>query len=681
MLHSRGLLALLAIGLLLLTTPPAFAPPYNEDYNFGPAYVPAFANKGNGLDMLPLTADDPAAVLNLGGALSCDVIDLTGDAGGLNIDWSFHNRKNDDDEQISLTAHSEFNLGIIAHGEYWCDMRQDNGAGATGAGPDGSTTSWSTDDWDLESNDSSSPGFEGWESASDYFWYNNAAANQRGLGGSKYYFEYKNPDQYVGTDIFDEPEKYRLAMRLRHTWAADPGNAEKRTYFGTDFNVEVRGFLIPISDIHTLPHGSLHMLFGWQSIDMADYVRDVIGAFVDASGNPINGLEVWDPSAGGYNNPGSDNPPPYKYVMIFQTSDDITLGPPSTNLAAAAAYYGVTDGVSGSRRCHIMFKGDSVANLPIDINPPAVATATNGAATTVNSWGKDEMRRSNYGPTNGPTPASVYGNLKVGKMGDWTDPVNPTGWLFDTNISADDLRVLYLPPGTAAATESWVELPTMRLPAGQLKPIRAEVLLAVDGGAASDINIALVDGTSVAAFCAFSQGGPATVGVGGSVDTGPVTGAAGSSVGTENVTLALTWTEPSTSLVLWYDPTDGSVKLDVNGAEVAAHTQGAATGGTVNGLYVWTSNSDGLAADQMGVQSGAFACNTPSHDIDGDGDVDLADFLVFQGCFNGPNRPTLTGTFPSCACFDTESDFDVDLVDFLSFQACFNGPNRPPACE
>ncbi len=68
----------------------------------------------------------------------------------------------------------------------------------------------------------------------------------------------------------------------------------------------------------------------------------------------------------------------------------------------------------------------------------------------------------------------------------------------------------------------------------------------------------------------------------------------------------------------------------------------------------------------------------PSADLDRDGDTDLADFLYFQECFNGPNAP------PTAACAadaDLDADGDVDLIDFLSFQDCFNGPNRPPACH
>jgi hypothetical protein len=74
-------------------------------------------------------------------------------------------------------------------------------------------------------------------------------------------------------------------------------------------------------------------------------------------------------------------------------------------------------------------------------------------------------------------------------------------------------------------------------------------------------------------------------------------------------------------------------------------------------------------------------CYIPPQDADGDGDVDLADFLIFQACFNGPNQPYAEGAdAPKCGCLDADHDNDVDLADFLVFQGCFNGPNRPPAC-
>jgi hypothetical protein len=92
--------------------------------------------------------------------------------------------------------------------------------------------------------------------------------------------------------------------------------------------------------------------------------------------------------------------------------------------------------------------------------------------------------------------------------------------------------------------------------------------------------------------------------------------------------------------------------------------------------------SDDVLIDNFNVVIGS-TCHHPPTDADGDGDVDLSDFLVFQSCFNGPNRPYAVAD-PSCRCLDTQpapnGDADVDLADFLVFQGCFNGPNRAPAC-
>lgn len=57
-------------------------------------------------------------------------------------------------------------------------------------------------------------------------------------------------------------------------------------------------------------------------------------------------------------------------------------------------------------------------------------------------------------------------------------------------------------------------------------------------------------------------------------------------------------------------------------------------------------------------------------DCDGDGDVDLSDFFVFQTCFTGPGGQAP----PNCECVDLDGDGDVDLADFLAFQTSFTGP-------
>ena len=66
-------------------------------------------------------------------------------------------------------------------------------------------------------------------------------------------------------------------------------------------------------------------------------------------------------------------------------------------------------------------------------------------------------------------------------------------------------------------------------------------------------------------------------------------------------------------------------------------------------------------------------------DLDGDDDVDQADFGLFQVCYTGPGIP------PSLPCLsrDLDQDNDVDQDDFGVFQACVSGPNQPadPQCS
>jgi endonuclease I len=108
--------------------------------------------------------------------------------------------------------------------------------------------------------------------------------------------------------------------------------------------------------------------------------------------------------------------------------------------------------------------------------------------------------------------------------------------------------------------------------------------------------------------------------------------------------------------------------------------------GTAAGTYQSTQTLVVSDEDLPGAQPGAsivlvlkgttFVTHNAA-DLDADGDVDLTDFSLLQGCFNGPNRPPATGCRVSA---DLDADADVDLADFAVFQACFNGPNRPAAC-
>ncbi len=146
-----------------------------------------------------------------------------------------------------------------------------------------------------------------------------------------------------------------------------------------------------------------------------------------------------------------------------------------------------------------------------------------------------------------------------------------------------------------------------------------------------------------------------------------------------------------------YSPTLNRYERDADSEFTLAYDMGGApfrligealvpgTGGEAT--VVWPARTRGPTHQwYAGALGGAITVNCPVQsftvaapvvDLDLDGDVDLADFAVFQTCFNGPNRPH-AGT--GCADADFDGDADVDLGDFAVFQGCFNGPNRPPAC-
>jgi hypothetical protein len=73
-------------------------------------------------------------------------------------------------------------------------------------------------------------------------------------------------------------------------------------------------------------------------------------------------------------------------------------------------------------------------------------------------------------------------------------------------------------------------------------------------------------------------------------------------------------------------------------------------------------------------------CNTPSADADGDHDVDLDDFGVFQRCYGAGS----SGSGGLCQCMDLdrtgESADRIDNSDFIAFKACAGGADVPSTC-
>jgi hypothetical protein len=112
------------------------------------------------------------------------------------------------------------------------------------------------------------------------------------------------------------------------------------------------------------------------------------------------------------------------------------------------------------------------------------------------------------------------------------------------------------------------------------------------------------------------------------------------------------------------------------------HTDGAATPPgvtyTSNGLNQYTMTRGFVESFAYDLDGNMTKSGLAAGDYDDDGDVDSADFMVFQGCYNGPNNPP---QHAGCEESDIDGDGDVDSADFTLFQGCYNGANRPPACN
>ncbi|MCH7700237.1 MAG: dockerin type I repeat-containing protein [Planctomycetes bacterium] len=84
----------------------------------------------------------------------------------------------------------------------------------------------------------------------------------------------------------------------------------------------------------------------------------------------------------------------------------------------------------------------------------------------------------------------------------------------------------------------------------------------------------------------------------------------------------------------------------------------------------WAHHEYATATNNWNTWVASFA-PPPASDLDGDGDVDLDDYEIFQDCFGGPDVPP-AGTCPEGVDADFDNDDDVDLIDFQRFQTGFN---------
>lgn len=119
-------------------------------------------------------------------------------------------------------------------------------------------------------------------------------------------------------------------------------------------------------------------------------------------------------------------------------------------------------------------------------------------------------------------------------------------------------------------------------------------------------------------------------------------------------------------------PPDWTSTTDVLDAEAdfAFSLWGVATSGDCNGNGVpdECDIADGTSEDENanGIPD---ECECALGDLDCDGDVDIADFNTFAGCFSGSGG----GVPPGCEGADFDGDGDVDISDFATFSDQFTG--------
>lgn len=103
--------------------------------------------------------------------------------------------------------------------------------------------------------------------------------------------------------------------------------------------------------------------------------------------------------------------------------------------------------------------------------------------------------------------------------------------------------------------------------------------------------------------------------------------------------------------------------------------------------YAWGENVGWINLDHAVAYVSVVSpdCRDPFTDVDGDSDVDQADFAILQVCVSGDLVPAPAG----CICFDRpqagfpHGDNDVDPDDLDAFEACASGPGiaAAPGCD
>jgi hypothetical protein len=673
--RSLGLVFLLMAAKVLGPAGPVLADTYTETYYFSTGGISvtdidgnSFIDRSPGPDLLPYTADDeelPAGG-NPGGTWSFAALDNDGD--GIPEHLFSCARRGDDDEQ-TFTSYSDFAHGVFAEGEDWIDFHEANHQGPSKDG----TLGIDPGD-DFEFNDRPN-----WEDQSNWFWYNNYTANQRGLGGSKYYFELKNDGG------FDEVQEWVKTVNFQ-TNADDPDTpeSEKSNSYVRGSNVVIKGLLIPLDAIPKLKDGELDPLFGWQTIDMAKYVREVLGPKL---ADPQ--LTIYENDEGGNICGHTHSLLPATFLMIQEGEFQVELMTGQPDYLAHAEYWGIQPDSPGSaktgsvfRWSKILLKGDDdVYDDDGQWNPSIHLLPDSGRPESL--WRKEQFVREDVNEFNrdsltGTGLPDTWGALRLGcKPTPGADSTPPEHcWFFWRDN--DDLGLpryedcqkdyaLTLPPGSGPK-DSWFELPLTRTLDAKKAVIRAEVEVRVEAQNADHnrIQIILAEVTPTAAtpvaWADIKDGELTRSGSGGTLVNGGGPVVNGTAIVPQALGIISAVEGTYTRFELLFDAAHQKMSLRSDGTEILGGPYSPTfTDSQVNALRIWTESG---AGDQNRIYVNTLAVyqEVPQPFVRGeancDGTTDISDAVsILNYLFTG-------GTPPCCqAAANVNGDGTFDISD------------------
>ena len=390
-------------------------------YLFTAVNSPNFVDMSPGDDLLPFTDDDVelAEDGNFGGVMSFDHFDNNSD-GMVNDGDRLFIQAGGPDGLVAANQHlfsvsSRAEYGAIYESEDWNNSWEASHLGPTAVDAGGEPISRLeqaiAEETDFEINDNN-----GWTDESNAYLYNNLGNNQRGLGLPKYAVDYRHPSNPLpGADwVLDEAEGWTktdcFVGVLDDPRTPFNERGDCRRWSREREGLVKKGYLIPVDDLDGLQDGQLPTLFGWESVDLAAYLRDTIGPFLESP--DINAPS--DPDVG-------DAFFPLSHVMLLQTEYPMVIdgsdgecggsGDPECALEKNsglcqvqmyASYWGIPlDGSGTLRSSQLMVANHILTELTFgegSIHPWA-DLAEDGQEK--NLWELDHFYRGEFDPENG----------------------------------------------------------------------------------------------------------------------------------------------------------------------------------------------------------------------------------------------------------------------------------------